>query len=91
LIALFKDLGVDIKFPVTIYEDNISATLISKHSAFHQRTKHIDTRYHYIREKVEEGIVKTEHIKTEDLVADIFTKSLAALKYRDGCGLKSCR
>jgi hypothetical protein len=47
---------------MTIYEDNISAILLSKHSALHQRTKHIDSRYHYIRETVEEGIVKTEHM-----------------------------
>jgi hypothetical protein len=61
LITLFRDLSVNLQFPVIIHKNNISAVLLSKHSAFHQRTKHIDTRYHYIREKVEEGIVKIEH------------------------------
>ena len=41
-----------------------------------QRTKHIDTRYHFVREYVEDGIVKVQYVKTEENLADPFTKNL---------------
>ncbi|MGK3945729.1 Ty1/Copia family ribonuclease HI, partial [Streptomyces caeruleatus] len=42
----------------------------------HSRTKHIDIRYHYIRELVEEKVISLEYISTEKQLADIFTKPL---------------
>ena len=47
----------------------------------HNRTKHIDTRYHFIRDCVEDGRVIIEHVKTEDQLADILTKSLGRVKF----------
>ena len=59
----------------TIYCDNISSIALSKNPMFHGRSKHIEIRYHFIRELVENGDIKMEFCKSEQL-ADIFTKPL---------------
>ncbi|MGV7994806.1 Ty1/Copia family ribonuclease HI, partial [Mycobacterium kansasii] len=59
-----------------LYCDNSSAINISKNPIQHSRTKHIDIRFHYIRELVEGKIISLEYIPTEDQRADIFTKPL---------------
>jgi hypothetical protein len=63
--------------PTTVYCDNNSAIALSKNHVFHQKSKHIDTRYHFIRELVNNGEVHVEHCKSIDQLADIFTKPLA--------------
>ena len=60
-----------------IYCDNTSAIALSKNSVFHQKSKHIDTRYHFIRELVSNGEVHLKPCRTSDQLADIFTKPLA--------------
>ena len=71
--GVLHDLGKEVR--LRMYVDNKSAILLSKTSAFHKRSKHIDIKYHWIREKVDDG-VEVEHISTKNNTADIFTKSL---------------
>ena len=78
---LLKDLGVKIQRPLVIYCDNISAILLAKNPIFHARTKHIEVHYHFVHEKIVEGLIDLRHIKTEDQVADIFTKPLPKEKF----------
>ena len=78
---LLKDVGVKIERPLVIYCDNISAILLAKNPIFHARTKHIEVHYHFVREKIVEGLIDLRHIKTEDQVADIFTKPLPKEKF----------
>ena len=61
---------------LTIFCDNTSAICISKNPVQHNRTKHIDIRYHFIRELVENGTVVLEYVDTQNQKADIFTKAL---------------
>jgi hypothetical protein len=61
---------------VTIKIDNQSAIQLSKNPIFHDRSKHIDTRYHFIRECVEENRVNVELVSTKDQLADVLTKAL---------------
>ena len=61
---------------MTLFCDNLNAINISKNPIQHSRTKHIDIRHHFIRELVEDKIIKLEHVKTENQLADIFTKAL---------------
>ena len=46
-----------------------------------RRTKHIDIRYHFIREFVEAGNVELYHVPTDEMVSDTLTKSLAWVKF----------
>ncbi|KAK2967848.1 hypothetical protein RJ640_017226 [Escallonia rubra] len=61
-----------------IYIDNKSAIALAKNPVHHERSKHIDTRFHFIREHVTEQEVELVHVKTHEQVADIFTKPLKA-------------
>ena len=56
--------------------DNQSAIALSKNPIFHDRSKHIDVRYHFIRECVEEGRVEIDAIGTAEQLTDIQTKAL---------------
>jgi hypothetical protein len=67
---------------ITINSDNQGAIALAKDNKFHARTKHIDVRYHFIREAVEDGKVSVVYIPTDDNLADIFTKPLAKTKFR---------
>lgn len=66
-----------------LYCDNLSAINISKNPIQHSRTKHIDIRHHYIRELVEDNVIKLEHVTTEMQLADIFTKALDANQFEN--------
>jgi hypothetical protein len=62
--------------PIVIKEDNKAAIDIANNPVDHQRTKHIDIRYHFTREKVKEGILTLEHCPTKQMLADLLTKPL---------------
>jgi len=78
LVALLKALGFTQSRPVLIQEDNQSAIEYSKNPTSHKYTKHIDTRYHFVREQVVAKTVELRKVASADNVADIFTKPLAA-------------
>ena len=65
-----------LKFQLLIHCDNQSAIALAKNDAFHQRTKHIDIRYHFIRQHVNEGRIIIKWIHTNKQQADILTKKL---------------
>ena len=69
-----------------IFVDNKSALALTKNPVFHDRSKHIDTRYHFIRECIARKEVQLEFVKSQDQVADIFTKPL---KYDTFCKLRA--
>ena len=66
---------------MVVYYDNSSAIDISKNPVQHSKTKHIEIRYHFIRDLVERKIVCLEYIPTEHQNADIFTKPLDRSKF----------
>lgn len=57
--------------------DNQGAIKLAQNPEYHKRTKHIDVRFHYIREIVKEGFIKITYIKSEEQLADILTKGLS--------------
>lgn len=58
-----------------------SALSITKNRILHGRTKHIDTRFHFIRDLIKDEIIEVRHCKTEEQIADIFTKALPKYKF----------
>ncbi|GJW95627.1 ribonuclease H-like domain, reverse transcriptase, RNA-dependent DNA polymerase, partial [Tanacetum coccineum] len=66
---------------ITIYVDNKSAIALMKNPVFHGRSKHIDTKYHFIRECVEKEDLTVEHISGEQQRADILTKALPRIHF----------
>ncbi|EHK62694.1 hypothetical protein M3S_J82 [Sorghum bicolor] len=66
---------------VKLLVDNKSAIALSKNPVHHDRSKHIDIRYHFIRDCVDRGEVDIEHVGTGDQLADILTKALGRVKF----------
>ena len=62
--------------PILLYSDNQGALDLIKNPVNHARTKHIDIRHHFIREKLADGVIDYEYISTDNNVADLFTKAL---------------
>ena len=65
--------------------DNQSAIMLSKTSAHHNRTKHIDKGYHSIRDCIEDRRVVIKHVKIEDQLVDILTKALGRANILELC------
>nr|GFB07526.1 ribonuclease H [Tanacetum cinerariifolium] len=67
---------------IPMYCDSKAAIAILCNPVQHSRTKHIDVRYHFIKEKVEKGIVELFFVGTEYQLADLFTKSLPEERFK---------
>lgn len=74
LQALLIELGHSSSTKVVIWCDNQSAAALASNLVFHQRTKHIETNNHFVRDKVLQGAIDIWFVPTHDQVADIFTK-----------------
>ncbi|TJX12677.1 hypothetical protein E9840_12290, partial [Tissierella creatinini] len=66
-----------------IREDNQSCIKMTKNPVNHGRAKHIDIKYHHIRDEVKRGEVKLQHCETSVMLADIMTKALAGPRHTD--------
>ena len=63
------------KLPINIRGDNTGAIYISNNHAVGNRTKHIDIRTHYVRNLIQDGVVRVIFVPTSENDADIFTKN----------------
>ena len=79
---LLRDLGICHDHPIPIYCDNQAAIHIAQNPVFHERTKHIEIDCHFVREKIQKGIICTAYLRSCDQLADIFTKPLGADNFR---------
>ncbi|GJX12417.1 retrovirus-related pol polyprotein from transposon TNT 1-94 [Tanacetum coccineum] len=76
-----KDYGFNYN-KIPLYCDSQSAIAISCNPVQHSRTKHIHTRYHFIKEQVENGIIELYFVRTEYQLADMFTKALPEERFQ---------
>lgn len=77
LRRLTEELSFPQPTPSNLFIDNQSAMTLALDDQFHPRTKHIEIRYHFVREKVQDGTITLEYCPTQEMVADIMTKGLA--------------
>jgi hypothetical protein len=76
--------------PIVIHCDNQSCIKLSENPVFHDRSKHIEIKYQFIRDWVQRGAVQLQYVSTDNQVADILTKALPQSKhvyFRDKMGL----
>jgi hypothetical protein len=77
-----SEIGYPPALPSDLYADNKSAIAILENPRFHQRIKHIDIWYHFLRDLVEQGEIKIHYIPSEENLADILTKPLGTTLHR---------
>lgn len=80
VVNILGEIGLVVN-KMIVYEDNMGAIHIAQNSSSLGRVKHIDIRYHYIKQKVEEGTLLVKYCKTDHMVADVLTKGLAKQKF----------
>ncbi|CAH9071921.1 unnamed protein product, partial [Cuscuta europaea] len=73
---MMTELNMEMNLPMKLYCDNKAAINIAHNPVLHDRTKHIEVDRHFIKEKIEAGIVCTPFISTKEQTTDIFTKGL---------------
>jgi hypothetical protein len=70
---------------VELRVDSNCTTALAKNPVFHERSKHIRVRYHFIRGCLEEGSIKVGYINTNDQLADLLTKPLGRIRFLELC------
>ncbi len=78
---LVEVLGIDPS--ITVYSDNQSAIALTRSDSFHNRTKHIDIRHHFVKDLIRRNTINLEWVSTNDQLADIMTKSLPRAKVEE--------
>ena len=85
LNRLLQQLGLRTPNPTVLYEDNKAAILFADHPGDHRRSKHIDTRRHFVRETVVNGEIALVYIPTAEQQADGLTKALPLQTHQTLC------
>lgn len=93
--SMLEELGLDefVGKPCSVYVDNQGAISLASDKITSRRSKHIDIKYHFVREKVENGEVCLKYVSTQENLADILTKPLTGIRTRElskKMGLKEC-
>ncbi|XP_020411466.1 uncharacterized protein LOC109946845 [Prunus persica] len=73
---VLADLHMCLPTPPILYCDNLSALAFSSNPVFHSRIKHMDTDFHFMRERVQRKDLEVQYVPTEEQLADVFTKGL---------------
>ena len=74
----------------TIHEDNQGAIALSKNPTSHSRTKHIDIKYHYVRDLITRNEINVIYCPSNNMIADLFTKGLPRIQYEQLRGPYGC-
>jgi len=81
LLSLFRDLGLSHLAPAVLKCDNQAALYIAANPVFHERTKHIEVDCHFIRKKMQAGLICPSYVPTKAQLADIFTKVVYVVQH----------
>ena len=83
LESMLDDLKLDHVKPMQLCVDNQSTINLAKNSISHGRSKHIETKFHFLREQVGKGKLEVKHCNTKKKVTDIFTKPLKLDRFEE--------
>ena len=83
LQRMLQELKVSSHLPMRVLCDNKAAISIAKNPVHHDRTKHVEIDRHFIKEKIDSGMVKLEHTSSSTQTADILTKALPKAQYEN--------
>ena len=69
-------MGVQIQLPMALHEDNQAFIQIADNPISQRRTRHVDIRYHFVRDYIEDGTISVRYCPTADMLDDIITKAM---------------
>ena len=78
---VLDDLKIKVEGPIKLFCDNKSAISIAHNPVQHDRTKHIEIDRHFIKEKIDSGLISTVYIPSGNQLADMLTKGLPAERF----------
>ncbi|XP_075098880.1 uncharacterized protein LOC142175782 [Nicotiana tabacum] len=81
LVGLLQELNIEIHQPVDLYCDSKAIFQIAANPIFHEKTKHIEIDYHFVREKIKNGLLAPHHISTKLQLVDLMTKDLGVAQH----------
>jgi hypothetical protein len=71
-----ESIGIKVKYPITVFVDNVGAIFMSENVTATKQTRHIHTRYRFVYEEVEDGRIIVRFVKTDENLADQYTKNV---------------
>jgi hypothetical protein len=71
-------ISIEIELPIIIYCNNVGVIFMAENATATAQTKHVDARYHFVREYVESGFLKIVFVNSKDNKADMFTKNVSS-------------
>ena len=77
LRQLLMEVGIETPIPTKLWYDNLATLHVASNPVFHERTKHIEIDCHFVREKIQFGLISIGYVKTGQQLGDIFTKALS--------------
>jgi hypothetical protein len=90
IMQVLESMSLKVDYPITVHVDNVGAIFLANNRTTGERTKHVDIRHHFVREYIEEGIVKIVFVRSRENDADIFTKNLPGEGYERHAEKFSC-
>ena len=83
LNRICEETNIQLQKPYNIFSDNQSTIKFITNSAkFHTRSKHISTKFHFIKEKIDAGMLNLQHVETNNNTADLLTKVIKGTKFQ---------
>jgi hypothetical protein len=81
IYSILKELNLAESKPISIFDDNQGCQAISQNRRTDARTKHIDVRYHFTRDKIEDQTIELKRCETKNMMADFLTKPIDVQKF----------
>ena len=79
IVQILRFLGVEVKTPVEVKVDNVGAIYMSQNQASSTRTRHMDTRWFYVNDLQDDGLIIVKFVWSEENVSDVATKNVSAM------------
>jgi hypothetical protein len=77
VVMILESMGIIVELPIIVRVDNVGAIFMSENASTSSRTRHVDIRYHFVREFVEEGFIRIVFVRSEANISDEFTKNVS--------------